>query len=175
MNIERSGDVRRWYVVQTNPKQEERANENLRAWGMETLHPKLKKRRFNQFTGAASYFSQPLFPRYIFAKFNAHMHLSKIWFTRGVHSVVSFGGNPASVDDDIINLIRARIDQNGFVQTGSDLKPGDKVIVRAGPLRNLMGIFECDKANERVSVMLSAISFQGRLVVSRELVERATL
>lgn len=174
MSVERADDVCRWYVIQTNPKQEDRANINLKAWGVETLHAKLKTRRYNQFTGAASYISQPLFPRYIFAKFDAHKYLSKIWFTRGVHSVVSFGGNPASVDEDIIRIIQGRIDKDGFVQIGEDLKPGDKVVVKAGPLRNLMGIFEGElKANERVIVLLTAINFQGRLVVSRDLLERA--
>lgn len=32
--------VPQWYVVHTNPKQEDRAYSNLRCWGVETLHPK---------------------------------------------------------------------------------------------------------------------------------------
>ncbi len=174
MNIE-TDDVSEWYVVHTNPKQEERANNNLRAWGVETLNPKLRTRRFNQFTGAPSFVTQPLFPRYIFAKFNARKQLPKIWFTRGVHEVVSFGGKPASVDDNIIKLLHQRIDKNGFVKIGEDLKRGDKVVVRAGPLRNFMGIFERElKENERVMVLLTAISYQGCLVVNRNLLEKVS-
>lgn len=173
MKIERAEDVSKWYVVHTNPKQEERANNNLRAWGVETLHPKLRTRRYNQFTGAASYITRPLFPRYIFAKFNARKQLHKIWFTRGVHNVVSFGGNPASVDEAIIQIIHARIDENGLIRTGEELKRGDKVFIRAGPLRNLMGVFERElKANERIIVLLTAISYQGHLIISRDSVER---
>lgn len=41
------------------------------AWGVETLHAKLKTCRHNEFTGVPTYITQPLFPRYIFAKFNA--------------------------------------------------------------------------------------------------------
>jgi transcriptional antiterminator RfaH len=173
MSRESEGDLSRWYVVHTNPKQEERANNNLRAWGVETLHPKLKTRRYNEFTGAVSYIVRPLFPRYIFAKFNARKQLSKIWFTRGVHNVVSFGGNPASVDEDIIEIIHARIDDNGVVRMGEDLKRGDRVVVKAGPLRNLIGVFERElKENERILVLLTAISYQGRLVVNRDLCKR---
>jgi len=174
MNIEREQDIPRWYVVHTNPKQEERANNNLRAWGVETLNPRLRTRRYNQFTGAPSYISQPLFPRYIFAKFNAGRQLPKIWFTRGVHEIVSFAGKPASVDEDIIQLIHDRIDKNGFVKMGGDdLKPGDKVVVKAGPLRNFSGIFERElKEKDRVIVLLTAISYQGCLVVSRNLLQR---
>ncbi len=175
MSFEPGEDTYRWYVVHTNPKQEERANNNLRAWGVETLHPKLKTRHYNQFTGAATYITQPLFPQYIFAKFDARKQLPKIWFTRGVHDVVTFGGHPASVDEEIIEIIQARIDQNGFVRIEDDLKHGDKVIVKAGPFRNLLGLFEREHdENERIIILLAAINYQGRLVVRRDLVQKVS-
>ena len=62
MDIETRVEDRQWYVLHTKPKQEERANCNLVAWGVETLHPKLKTRRHNEFTGVPTYITQPLFP-----------------------------------------------------------------------------------------------------------------
>ena len=174
MNFESWADTRQWYVVHTHVKQEERANENLRSWGIETLHARLRTRRYNQFTGAPTYLTQPLFPRYLFAKFNACEQLPKIRFTRGVHNVVCFGENPARVDEEIIDIIRERIDENGFVKTNDELKPGDKVVISAGPLRNLVGIFERQvKGSDRITILLTAIEYQGRLVVDRDLVQRA--
>lgn len=167
-------DDRQWYVVHTNPKQEERANSNLVAWGVETLHAKLKTRRHNEFTGVPTYITQPLFPRYIFARFNAREQLSKILFTRGVHNVVCFGDTPACVSEEIIDVIRERIDQNGFVKDSNDLKPGDRVVISAGPLRNLIGIFEREvKGSDRIMILLTAIGYQGHLVVERDLIKRA--
>ena len=174
MSVEKWADSRQWYVVHTHLKQEERANENLRSWGIETLHAKLKTRRYNEFTGAPTYITQPLFPRYIFAKFNAKQQLPQIRFTRGVHSVVCFGERPAQVDEDIIDIIRARIDENGFVKSNDELKPGDKVVIGGGPLRNLIGIFEREiNGSDRIQILLTAIEYQGRLVVARDLVKRA--
>ena len=165
---------RQWYVVHTNPKQEERANSNLIAWGVETLYAKLRTRRHNEFTGAPTYITQPLFPRYLFAKFNAREQLSKILFTRGVHNVVCFGDSPACVSEEIIDVIRARIDENGVVKVDNDLKPGDRVVISAGPLRNLIGIFEREvKGSERIMILLTAIGYQGHLVVDRDLIRRA--
>ena len=162
MGIETGVEDRKWYVVQTHLKQEERANKNLMAWGIETLHPKLRTRRYNQFTGATTYITQPLFPRYLFAKFNSREQLTKIRFTRGVHNVVCFGENPVPVDEDIIDIIRGRIDENGFVKTNDELKPGDKVVIRAGPLRNLAEIFEREvEGSERSMILLTAIGYQG--------------
>ena len=174
MGVERLPESRQWYVLYTHLKQEERANENLRSWGVETLHPKLRTRRYNEFTGAPAYITQPLFPRYLLAKFNAREQLPKIRFTRGVHNVVCFGESPAPVDQDIIDLLRTRIDENGFVKEDDELQPGDKVVISAGPLRNLIGIFEREvKGSDRITILLTAIEYQARLVVQRDLVQRA--
>jgi transcriptional antiterminator RfaH len=135
----------------------------------------MKTRRVNEFTGAPTYVTQPLFPRYIFAKFNARKQLAKISFARGVHDVVSFGGEPTPVEEDVIQIISARIDENGFVKLGDDLKPGDKVVIKAGPLRDFHGVFERElNDNERISVLLTTISYPGRVVVTRDLLERAS-
>ena len=175
MSIEAVDHLPQWYVVHTNPKQEDRADSNLRCWGVETLHPKLKTRRVNEFTGALTYLTKPLFPRYMFARFNARKQLAKISFTRGVHHVVSFGGQPTPVEDEIIQIISERIDPNGFVQFGEELKQGDRVVIKAGPLRDFEGVFESElNDSERISVLLTTISYQGRVVVNRELLERAS-
>jgi transcriptional antiterminator RfaH len=173
MSIETRVEDREWYVVHTNPKQEERANSNLIAWGVETVYAKMKTRRHNEFTGVPTYITQPLFPRYLFAKFKREQ-LSKILFTRGVHDVVCFGDGPACVSEEIIDVIRERIDQNGFVKLNNDLKPGDRVVISAGPLKNLIGVFEREvKGSERIMILLTAIGFQGHLEVDRNWIKRA--
>lgn len=174
MRVDTWTDSRQWYLVYTNLKQEERANDNLRAWGVETVHAKLRARRYNEFTGAPTHITQPLFPRYLFAKFNAREQLPKVRFTRGIQNVVCFGENPATVDESIIEIIRERIDENGFVKTNNELKPGDKVVISAGPLKNLIGIFEREiKGSDRITILLTAIGYQGHLMVERDLVKRA--
>jgi transcriptional antiterminator RfaH len=167
-------DQPHWYAVHTHPKQEERAYCNLQAWGVESLSPKFRERRPNPFTGIPIFFSKPLFPRYIFARFDASCLLHKISFTRGVHSVVSFNSTPAPIEDDIIALIQSRISADGFVRIGDDFKVGDRVIIKEGPLKNLSGIFEGGvKDSDRVSILLEAVSYQGRMVVERGQVRKA--
>lgn len=174
MGVETWANSRQWYLLYVNLKQEERASENLKAWGVETLHAKIRTRHYNEFTGAPTYVTQPLFPRYLFAKFNAREQLSKIRFTRGVQNVVCFGENLATVEQDIIDIIRARIDENGFVKTNDEIKLGDKVVISAGPLKNLIGIFEREiKGSDRITILLTTIGYQGHLMVDRDMVKRA--
>jgi transcriptional antiterminator RfaH len=173
MGAERISEGSSWYVIRTGPRQEERAISNLIASQVETFLPKMKVPRINHFTGATKYVSRPMFPHYTFARFDASRFLHQICYTRGVHSVVSFGGVPARVDDSIIEIIRSQIGSDGFVQLGVELKVGDDVKIKDGPLANFVGVFDHRIDNsDRVVILLTAVSFQGRIVIEEEFVEK---
>ena len=114
-----------------------------------------------------------MFPRYIFARFEAERLLSKVLFTRGVHSVISFGGVPAEIDDEVISFIQSQVAEDGFVRVGEQFKTGDQVIIKDGPFRSLSGVFERQvKGSDRVLILLSTIQYQGSVVVEREQIGR---
>jgi len=167
------GDSLNWYVVHTHPKQEERTSGNLQSWGLETLTPKLRVNRYNEFTGQLSRIPRPLFPSYIFAHFKFNEVYHRIRFTRGVHSLICFNNNPTPVDDEIIKLIRSRIGDDGFVKTAEELKAGDPVMINDGRFQNLCGVFERELPDaDRVRILLNAVSFQAHVVVNRALVTK---
>lgn len=162
-----------WYVIYTKPQQESRADHNLRAWNIETFAPKTREPRYNEFTGRPIYITRFFFPRYIFACFNAAATLHKVGFVRGVQNVVGFGAGPVPIDEEIINLIKARVGEDGFVKVGEPLAPGDQVTVDSGPVKDLIGIFEREaSAGERVHLLLTAAKYQCRLSVQRELIRK---
>jgi transcriptional antiterminator RfaH len=150
-----------WYALHTKPKQEKRALLNLDAWCIEAFAPRLH-------SPAKPSSLAPLFPGYIFARFDIDQRLHKISFTRGVSHVVSFGGIPAIVEEDVIATIRSRTDENGVVRIEFDLKPGDVVMTQAGPLRNLVGIFERELPDsERIEILLTTIAYSARIKISK--------
>jgi transcriptional antiterminator RfaH len=162
-----------WYVIKTQPKQEVRAECNLKAWGVNTFHPRISERSTNPFTGLMSYVIKSLFSRYIFAQFDVNSTYRRVCFTRGVHSVVNFGNGPESVDDQIIKLIQSRVGEDGLVKLDHTVNPGDQVVIDSGPLRDMVGVFQHDiKGTERVAILLTAISYQGRVIVEKDLVRK---
>ncbi|HVF42750.1 MAG TPA: transcription termination/antitermination NusG family protein [Pyrinomonadaceae bacterium] len=166
MNSALSTGMPYWYAIHTKPKQEIRAESNLRAWHVETFAPKIRERRYNQFTGKATQITKPLFPRYIFARFAAGALLHKVSFTRGVQSVVCIDGWPTRVDDEIIEMIQSRKDEEGFIRIGEEFCCGDKVVITEGPLRNFMGVFDRKmKDEQRASILLSTVSYQNRVLI----------
>jgi transcriptional antiterminator RfaH len=173
--MENTINVPRWYAIYTKPWDEDRADENLRGWGVETFSPKIKKKKqVNPFTGKPVYISQALFPRYIFARFDADRMLHKICYTRGVKNVVSFNHTPLAVEDEIIALIRTNIGEDGFVRLEDEFKHGDEVRISDGSMSGINGIFDRTmKDKSRVMILLTAINYQASVIVEKELVQYA--
>lgn len=166
-------DTPNWFAIYTHPRQESRAENNLRSWGVETFNPKVKEWQLNPFTNRPIYVVKNFFSRYIFAWFNANEMLRKVSLTRGVHSVVSFGSAPARVDEAIISAIKSQIDEEGFVRTYDRLELGDKVVVKDGVFHDFVGVFDRElKHTNRVLILLTAINYQGSVVIERDSLRR---
>jgi transcriptional antiterminator RfaH len=156
-----------WYAIRTKPRQEERAVGNLAAQGALTFFPHFLSSKFP--------FVHPLFMGYIFVYCDLESMFSKIRFTRGLSYVVCFGGKPAVIEPEIIELIRARTDKNGVCQPIPTLLPGEAVVVHSGPLRDLKGVFERDLPDgERVRILLSTIAYSAHVDIARSEVAKAS-
>jgi transcriptional antiterminator RfaH len=165
-------DNPRWYAVHTQPRQEGRAESNLRAWGVKTFAPNIKERRAGQAFGNP-YVIKPLFPRYLFANFDACRMLHQVSFTRGVNTVVKFGGEPTPIDDSIIELIQSRAAEDGYIEIGEQFERGDKVVIKNGPFANLTGVFERNnKSSDRVMILLAAVKYQSHVLVDIEQIKK---
>ena len=174
MNKATIEDMTHWYVIHTHPKQEDRVCSNMKVLGVPIFNPKTKERRYNQFVNAPTYVTKPLFPRYIFAQFIVDDLYHKVRFSRGVYSVVSFGGGPTPIDEEIIRLIQSNIKEDGFVRIYEEFNPGDKVIVKDGPLKNFTGIFErAMKDTDRIRILLETVSYQAHTEIERDMVKKA--
>jgi transcriptional antiterminator RfaH len=166
-------DTTHWYVIHTHPKQEDRASSNLRVLGIPIFNPKIRERRYNQFVYVPTYIAKPLFRSYVFAQFRIDDIYHKVRFTRGVHSVVSFGEGPTPIDEEIISLIRSNIREDGFVRIDEEIRPGDRVIVKDGPLKNFAGIFEREmKDTDRIRILLEIVSYQAHIEVKKDMVTK---
>jgi transcriptional antiterminator RfaH len=162
-----------WYAVRTKTWQEARAESHLNAWQVETYLPRIIESVRNAFSGQASLIIKPLFSRYLFARFRAGEVLHKVHYTRGVASVVGCGMWPTPVDDEIIALLKSQNGPDGYFRLSGELKAGDRVRIVNGPLKNFVGILEgTANERERVSILLTAVSFQSRVLIERHMVKK---
>jgi transcription antitermination factor NusG len=100
--------------------------------------------------------------------------LRQVCFTRGIHNVVRFGSDePTPIDSEIIAIVRSRVWADGLIDLSEKFNAGDRIVIKDGPLKNFVGIFERDvKKSDRVMILLSTLKYQAHLLLERELVEK---
>jgi transcriptional antiterminator RfaH len=172
MNSTASGSERffLWYAVHTKPRQEALAEVSLERLGLQTFSPRLRETRVVRW--ALRQVTKPLFPGYIFSRFDPGVSVRAVKYAHGVRGIVGTANKPTPVDDEIIHIIKSRL-RDGFVQIEPRFQPGDKVMIESGPLRGFVGIFERQMSDaERVVILLETINYQARLVVERSCLKR---
>jgi transcriptional antiterminator RfaH len=163
-----------WHVVQVHPHAESRAQMHLVRQGFATYLPRyLKRRRHARRTEIVP---APLYPSYLFVTFNPAIHRWRsIHSTVGVARLVCNGEVPAVIDGSIIDGLKRRENDQGFIQLGrrSQFAPGDKVRVREGVFSDCLGLFESMGDHERVAILLELLGRKVRVVLDEEFVVAA--
>jgi transcriptional antiterminator RfaH len=160
--------VRQWYCVYTKPRQSDLVCRRLEQLpDIEVLNPKLKRRRFIR--GRWIETVEDFFPCYIFLRLDINRYYRTVKYTRGVRRFVGdSSGIPYVVDLSIIESIKERMVE-GFVEIGpSELRPGDRVVIREGPLSGFEGIFLKElKPKERVLILLNTIQYKAKVEIEK--------
>ena len=153
-----------WYAVNTKTRCEVFACASLDRLGVEVFLPMLRERKVLR--GECRTTTSPLFPRYLFAKFDVSRQLRAVTYARGVRNIVTFGGGPSIVDESIIQAIRSQA-TDGVIELSEDqFSPGQVVRIHDGPLCGLEAVFEKKlDGTSRAVLLLKAISFQARVIL----------
>jgi transcription antitermination factor NusG len=152
-----------WYCVHTKPKSEHLAGAAIRMLDaeIETYCPRI---RFQRATPRGKvWFTEALFPSYMFARFDLATWLRGVKHANHVIGIVGFGGKAMPVDDRIITDLRSEMRGQELREVRHGVKVGDAVEVAEGPMRGLKGIVESlASGEERVRILLE---FLGRTSV----------
>lgn len=159
----------RWFVVICKPRQELIAQENLLRQGFTVYLPRMqvKKRSKDKWIDKV----EALFPRYLFIQLDPEQKsLSPVRSTLGVVGLVSFGGQPSVVADELIAAIRQR--ENPESNLHQETKPlftaGERVSLTKDNLAGLEGVFVEDDGEKRVIIMLELLGKMNKVFVKRD-------
>ena len=161
-----SDSVAQWYLVHSKPRAEKVAGVHLNKLEIETLCPYMLQKKVVRRKQVVQ--EMPLFPGYLFVKFDPNTEFRAVQYATGVRCVVSFGEALAMVDACLIDALRDRIYQ-GYVTVTKSIafQPGQKVRIHDGPLQGFEAVFECEMSDQhRVALLLKTVAYQARVVVS---------
>lgn len=160
-----------WFVIQTNPREEDRGFLHLTEKGFEVFFPRIRVLRYRQLR--VGHAIRPLFPSYLFARFKYPEEYPQVLWTRGVRRVLGADLKPTAVPDEVIATIQSQMDPNGLVRVGRRLRPRDPVRIKSGPFKDLLGIFERELDEDgRVEILLQVLGFQARVHLHESMLEK---
>jgi transcription antitermination factor NusG len=154
-----------WYALRSKPRKEDVLWRQLLSQGFETFHPRLRVHPVNP----RSCKTRPYFPGYLFV----HVDLEQVgqsvfqWmpYTLGL---VSFGGEPATVPENMIQAIDRRLQEINAAggERLAALHHGDTVSIQDGPFCGYEAIFDAAlPGSERVRVLLEFLGNRRQVAV----------
>lgn len=159
--------MKSWYAVNTKSRCEAFACASLERLAVEVFLPMLRERKVLR--GTCCLTTSPLFPRYLFAKFDVSSELRAVTYAQGVKSIVTFGSGPSIVDESIIQAIRSQAISGVIEFSENRFSPGQVVRIQDGPLCGLEAVFEKKlDGTSRAVLLLKAISFQARVILDSQ-------
>ncbi|MBW2072837.1 MAG: hypothetical protein JRI89_16525 [Deltaproteobacteria bacterium] len=159
-----------WYVVQSKPREEDRARHFLEEKGLQTYLPLMEVTRIRGFKSTLEH--KPLFPGYLFCLFDPEESLAYVRWTKGVAKILPESVNPVPVDEAVIVSIQSLEQKDGVIRN-KPLKKNDRVRIARGPMKDILGIFEHWTSDQgRVRVLLKFINYQASVELHHSLVEK---
>ncbi len=157
-----------WYAVQVKRHNERRGELQLTLRGIPVLLPFIEVVRRYRTRRVA--LLEPLFPGYLFAHVETMDAAPERWqalrWAPGVRRVLGTSDVPTPVDDCVIDAIRERTRELGFVRPVLGHVPGSRVRIRGGPMAGLEAVLDRQMSRAgRVRVLLELLGQEARVEV----------
>jgi transcription antitermination factor NusG len=126
-----------WYAAYTCAQHEKRVSEQLAARAIEHFLPLYSSVR--RWKDRRVRLELPLFPGYVFVRLALCDRLRVLQVPSVVH-LVGFGGLPAALPDEEMEILRSGLSQRLRMEPHPYLTRGRRVRIKDGPLRGLDGV-----------------------------------
>lgn len=143
-----------WYALQVRTTHEKRVADMLDQKGYEHFLPLYRVRR--RWSDRVKEVDQPLFPGYLFCRFDAHARAG-ILKTAGVARVVGIGCVPLPIDAGEIEAIQQAVGSGLEVRPHAFLATGQRVRVESGPFEGVEGVIVEIKKRHRLILAISLL------------------
>jgi transcription antitermination factor NusG len=143
-----------WYAAHTFANHENRVSEQLAAREVEHFLPVYRSVR--RWRDRRVELDLPLFPGYVFVRLALRDRL-RVLQIPSIARLVGFGGSPAALPDEEMEILRAGLSSRLVVEPHPFLSKGRRVRVRSGPLAGMRGILLRRRGKARFVVSVELI------------------
>jgi len=159
----------KWYPVYTRSRAEKKAYEELLRKGISAYLP--LKKTLKQWSDRKKIVEEPLIKSYLFVHISVKQQ-AEVLMTNGIARFLYFSGKIASMPTQQIDHLKL------LLATDSDLKvfdyqikPGQKVIIKAGPFKDMIAEMVSVHNKQRIVLRLDTIGYSIDINTSTAFVE----
>ncbi|MGN6396946.1 MAG: UpxY family transcription antiterminator [Mucilaginibacter sp.] len=163
-------DTAKWYPVYTHPRAEKKACQALIDKGIETYLP--LQRRLKQWSDRKKWTDEPFISSYLFVRIK-EQEQAEVLMTRGISRFLYFSGKIATMPErQIDNLKLLMASPYELEVTVEDLQPGEKIKIKAGPLKGLVGEMISYRSNKQLILRLDNLGYSIVVYMAASVIDR---
>jgi transcription antitermination factor NusG len=163
MHLREEGTL--WYALHVRTRFEKVVSRNLQGKGYEEFLPLYK--RVSRWSDRTKEIELPLFPGYVFCRFDPHDRLP-VLTVPGVNAIVGIGKNLLPVQESEIEAIRAVLQSGAFCEPWPFLEVGQRVCVEYGPLAGTEGLVTMVKNSCRLVISVNMLQRSVAVEIDRD-------
>jgi transcriptional antiterminator RfaH len=159
-----------WYPVYTHPRAEKKAHAALISKGIEAYLP--LQRSLKQWSDRKKWVEEPLIKSYIFVKI-AENAQADVLMTKGIARFIYFSGRITAMPERQIEDLKLLMASSLELEvTEEDLKPGEKIKIKAGPLKGITGEMISYRSHKQLLIRLADIGCSVIVNVAASYIDR---
>ena len=160
----------KWYPVYTHPRAEKKACQALINKGVETYLP--LQRQLKQWSDRKKWVDEPFIKSYLFVYIKEHEQ-TEVLMTKGIARFIYFSGRIASMPQKQIDELKLLMASPFELEiTEEDLQPGEKIMIKAGPLKGLTGEIISYRSQKQLALRLENMGYSIIIHVAASLINR---
>ncbi|GAA3975433.1 UpxY family transcription antiterminator [Mucilaginibacter dorajii] len=155
MDFKTGPTAKKWYPVYTQPRAEKKAHQALITKNIEAYLP--LHRQLKQWSDRKKWVEEPFIKSYIFVNIAPHEQ-ADVLMTKGIARFLYFSGKPATMPTRQITELKLLMASPYELEvTEENLQPGEKIVIKAGPLKGMTGEVISHKSQKQLILRLESI------------------
>ncbi len=159
----------RWYPVYTRSRSEKKAFEELNRKGILAYLP--LRKAVKQWSDRKKIVEEPLIKSYLFVYISGKEY-AEVLMTNGIARFIYFSGQIATIPEQQITDLKLLLATDADLEVLEyDIKPGERVLIKAGPFKGIMAELVSVQNKQRIILRLQNIGYAIEINTSVAFIE----
>jgi transcription antitermination factor NusG len=165
-----ANNCKKWYPAYTHPRAEKKAYQALINKGIETYLP--LHRQLKQWSDRKKWVEEPFIKSYLFVQIYDHEQ-TEVLMTKGIARFIYFSNKITAMPSRQIDELKLLMASPYELEVTEDnLQPGEKIMIKAGPLKGMLGEIVAYRSQKQLILRLESLGCSIIVHVSASLIDR---